>query len=139
MALFVGGIVIAAIIALLGELNVITDCFKKFENANFYTAVCLELITIVVIPFALKLFNFKKIKNLLVTQQDRALIKWGTFRILLLIVPMIANTLCYYLFDNVAYGYLAIILLLCLCFVYPSMSRCEDECSEPEQTELPEQ
>ena len=38
---------------------------------------------------------------------------------------MIANTLFYYLFGlNVTFGYMAIILLLCLLLVYPSKRRC---------------
>ena len=45
----------------------------------------------------------------------------------MLTVPMVVNTLLYYLFMNVAFGYLAIILALCIFFVFPSMSRCEAE------------
>ena len=38
-----------------------------------------------------------------------------------------ANTLLYYLFVKAAFGYLAIILLLCLLLVVPTRKRCEGE------------
>ena len=46
---------------------------------------------------------------------------------LMLCLPMVANTLLYYIYMNVAFGYMAIILLLSLCFVLPTMARCEAE------------
>ena len=45
----------------------------------------------------------------------------------LLADPMLINTLLYYVFMNVAFGYMAIIGLLSMVFVYPSKSRCEQE------------
>ena len=53
--------------------------------------------------------------------------KWGTIRLLTLEVPMLVDTLLYYIYMNTTFGYLGIILALCLPFVYPSLSRCEDE------------
>jgi hypothetical protein len=40
---------------------------------------------------------------------------------------MMVNTWLYYMFMNVAFGYMAIILLLSLMFVYPSKVRCEQD------------
>ena len=37
------------------------------------------------------------------------------------------NTVLYYLFMNTTFGYMAIILAICLPFVYPSEARCEAE------------
>jgi hypothetical protein len=48
-------------------------------------------------------------------------------RLLMLLVPLWADTLLYYLYMNTTFGYLGIILALCLPFVYPSMNRCETE------------
>ena len=58
--------------------------------------------------------------------------KLGMLRLSLLLIPMQVNTLLYYLYMNPAFGYMAIILLLCLPFVYPSMNRCLDETTEEE-------
>ena len=47
---------------------------------------------------------------------------------LMLGVPMVVNTVCYYLYGfNVRFGYLAIILFLASCFIYPSRGKCEKE------------
>jgi hypothetical protein len=42
----------------------------------------------------------------------------------LLDVPLIANTLFYEWYLNTTFGYMAIILLICQPFIYPSMARC---------------
>ena len=56
-----------------------------------------------------------------------ALRLWGVVRLSLLCVPMMVNIVSYYLFMWVGFAYLAIILLLSLFFVYPSLSRCYNE------------
>ena len=45
----------------------------------------------------------------------------------LLLLPLLVNTLLYYMYANVAFGYMAIILVIVLPFVYPSMERCMSE------------
>ena len=42
-------------------------------------------------------------------------------------VGMVVSTILYYLFLNVSFGYLAIILLISMVFVYPSLERCVSE------------
>ncbi len=63
------------------------------------------------------------------------MLKWGLLRLLILEVPMVVNTYLYYIYMNTTFGYLAIILLLCLPFVMPTESRCLAETSEEETTE----
>ena len=63
--------------------------------------------------------------------REKALLRWGSLRMLMLCVPMVINTLCYYLFMNVAFAYMAIILFICLFLVYPSLDRCYSEIPEP--------
>ena len=47
---------------------------------------------------------------------------------MMLCLPMLLNTLFYYMFGfSVAFGYMAIVLFLCLFMIYPSMKRCEYE------------
>ena len=84
-----------------------------------------ELLTLCVIPLALRLFRFKTVAARLTSADE--LLRWGMIRMLMLCLPMVANTLLYYIYMNVAFGYMAIILLLSLCFVLPTMARCEAE------------
>jgi hypothetical protein len=67
------------------------------------------------------------VRKALAEKKADALLSWGVLRLGLLSVPMILNTLFYYLFMNVAFGYMAIILFLCLFFVVPTMDRCQSE------------
>ena len=71
--------------------------------------------------------NSEKIHQELTTGKAAALRSWGMIRLLMLLVPLWADTLLYYLYMNTTFGYLGIILALCLPFVYPSMNRCETE------------
>ena len=95
------------------------------KSVEFVVATIMELLTICVIPVALKLFRFKRISKLLTSAE--ALSKWGTIRLLMLCVPMIVNTVFYYMFMNVAFGYMGIIIFLCLFFVVPTKERCRSE------------
>ena len=99
---------------------------KSFE---FTVLTIAELVTIICIPLALKLFNFKQVNSQLTTGDNREerLISWGLLRLNMLCLPMIVNILFYYLFMNVAFGYMAIILFLCLFFVIPTKERCRTE------------
>ena len=48
-------------------------------------------------------------------------------RLVVLAGLMVINTLLHYLLHQTALGYLAIVLLLSLVFIYPSLSRCQNE------------
>lgn len=126
---FWSAIVISVIILALGETDIIPNGILVGEyQADFVIMSVMELITIVAIPVALKLFKFKSIASRLISEDSlKALNCWGQVRLLLLSVPMIVNLVCYYLFVKVGFSYLAIILFLSLFFVYPSLSRCYNE------------
>ena len=115
-------------VVVLGELE-----WLPFTGANggktteFYLLTAMELITICIIPLALRLFKFKKVKRQLADGREEALCKWALYRLDMLSVPMFINAVLYYVYQHAAFGYLAIILFLCLFFIYPSMSRCQSE------------
>ncbi len=128
--LFFCSIAVALIIVILFETELILPGSLALNTRQcFVVATIMELLTIVIIPFALRLFKFKKINSLLTDEDQRweNLLSYGTMRILMLSVPMIVNTLCYYLFMSTAFAYLAIILFLCMFFVYPSVDKCVAE------------
>lgn len=128
--LFISAVVPLTIVALavvLFETDLLPCGVLRGQQVDFefVAAVAMEVLTIAFIPLALKLFKLHAVAKRLRTPQ--ALLCLGSLRLAMLTVPMVVNTLLYYLFMNVAFGYLAIILALCIFFVFPSMSRCEAE------------
>lgn len=97
------------------------------KQSEFLWTAFMELLSLGAAFLGLRLFKFKMVHDDLTSRKAPALMKWGTIRLLMLEVPMVVNTLLYYIYMNTTFGYMAIILLLCLPFVFPSLSRCEDE------------
>lgn len=95
--------------------------------AEYVAAMVLELMTLIVIPLALWLFKWRKVSADLKQRKAEALTTWGAVRLLLLCIPMLAAVIAYYLFLTPTFYYLALILAICLFFVYPSEVRCARE------------
>lgn len=129
MTEMLASIIISLAIVTLYETGILSPGTLECDtNTEFMTVSMMEIITICMIPLALRLFKFKKIRTILEKTQEYGLLRWGSLRIAMLCVPLMANTLLYYLFGfNVAFGYMGIICLVCLIFIYPGMSRCETE------------
>ena len=128
MAFFVGALVLAGLILLVYETGMIEPGLTiDSKNPEFITLTVMEIMTLAAIYFALRLFKKGKIHQDLMARKEVALKKWGLLRMELLDVPLIANILFYEWYLNPAFGYMAIILLICQPFVFPSMSRCVAE------------
>lgn len=126
--LFVLPIVLSLVTVVLYESDVMMGGSKTgHEVLEYRVVIVMELLTICLIPLALRLFKFKAVHRQVVDKSGRGLKKWGGVRICMIGVPMLFNTFFYYQFMNVALGYLAIIGLLSLAFVYPSGERCSRE------------
>lgn len=97
---------------------------------EFYVLSAMELLAIVVVPTALYLFRIGAVKRKLVAGRENALLRLGLVRILMMALPMMANTLLYYIYMLPSFGYLTIILFLSLFFVYPSAERCVGDITE---------
>ncbi len=123
---------LALIVVVLFETDVLMFGYYagSGEQAEFLLTTMMELLTLAVIPLALKLFKFPRVHADLVSRKAEALRKWGLLRLLMLLVTLLVNTLLYYAYANVAFGYMAIILVIVLPFVYPSMERCQSETEE---------
>lgn len=101
---------------------------SDIQRVVFWITTVMELLTIILIPVALRLFRFTKVNTELKEQGAPALQKWGALRIEMLLAPAVADTILYYFTGfNVAFAYLAIISLIALVFIWPSQSRCEEE------------
>jgi SNF family Na+-dependent transporter len=131
MTIYVAGIVLALAIVCLYETNVLeAGLLATDKQSEFLLTFLMELMTLGCAFLALRLFKFEKIHQELTTGKAVALRKWGVLRLQILLVPLWADTLLYYIYMNPTFGYLGIILALCLPFVYPSMNRCEAETEE---------
>lgn len=132
MSQFVGILMAVLLVSVSFETGILEDGILAGADAQleFVILSIMELLTIAFIPLALRLLKFKKIEADLRQRHAVALRKWGVLRLSMLDFVLLFNTLFYYLFLNTSFGYMAIILVLCLCFVYPSVSRCEEEAFE---------
>jgi len=128
MAFFVFAIVFALAAVVAYETGFMEPgLFAERKISEFIFVSLMELLTLGGVFLALRLFKFNKVHDDLVAKKEHALFKWGLLRLALILIPMVGNTYLYYMFMNTTFGYLAIIQLLSLPFVYPSLSRCKSE------------
>ena len=112
---------VAVVFAALYELDILpSGMMTGRPQDEFLSTISMELITIVFIPVALRLFKTKDVEKRLEEGNIKAFRKWGLVRILMITVPLVLNTLLYYSFMNTSFGYMALILLICLPFIYPA-------------------
>lgn len=117
--LFWGIITVPVIAASLYETNMLLGgdfADNGHEGTEFIVTVVMELLTLVSIPSALRLFKMadKKICD------EASLSRYSLIRMAMMIIPLWGNTLLYYLFMNATFGYMAIITLIAMVFVYPA-------------------
>lgn len=131
MTLFCIPIGYVVAIAIVFETNIFeSGLYADDKNVEFMMTAVMELVTLGTVFLALRLFKFNKVHDDLVASKYAALKKWGLLRLLMLGLPMMYNTYLYYMFMNTTFGYMAIIQMLCMPFVYPSKSRCQAEVEE---------
>ena len=125
IAFYTAQIVLALVIVVLFELDILpTGIMADDKQTDFLLTATMEIVSLGAAFLGLRLFKFEVVSKNLVERKEKAMWKWGMTRLLILEAPMVINTLLYYIFMNTTFGYLAIILLLCLPFVYPSLNRC---------------
>ena len=131
MTLYVGFILVTALVVVLCETGVVqTGALADDKQSEFFVTTILELGTLGAAFLGLRLFKFGSVHKELVTKKAPALRTFGLIRLLLLEMLLLINTLLYYIYMNPTFGYLAIMLLLCLPFIYPSMNRCLAETTD---------
>ena len=125
IAFYTAQIALALVIVVLFELDMLpTGIMADDKQTDFLLTATMEIVSLGAAFLGLRLFKFEVVSKNLVERKEKAMWKWGMTRLLILEAPMVINTLLYYIFMNTTFGYLAIILLLCLPFVYPSLNRC---------------
>lgn len=121
-------VVPAILLVLLFESNVFpTGLYADNKAADFLFTTIMEILTIYCIPLALRLIKDKTMKKYDVPRRMQIYRRKAMLRLLLLGCPLLINTFLYYLFMNVAFGYMAIILFLCLLFIIPTKERQQRE------------
>ncbi|MDY6229927.1 MAG: hypothetical protein SPK71_04900 [Prevotella sp.] len=131
MMIFMTAIVSSLVVVLLFELNILqSGILTGDKTLEFVIVSVMELATLILIPLALYLFKIKRVRKELVEKKEEALGKWGAIRIMMLADTMFVNTFLYYMFMNVTFAYMAIILLLSLAFIFPTNERCEQDVAE---------
>ena len=129
--LFYGSIILALTFVLLFETDIlIGGGLADNRSADFLCAVFLELLSICAIPVAFRLVRPGQSNLSRISYERRAIL-----RLLMLSLPMVVNTFAYYSFMGVHYGYMAIILFICLFFVMPTKSRFEREQADLQNTD----
>ena len=122
--MLIANVGVAVVIAALYELDILpSGMLAGRPEDEFLSTISMELITIVFIPVALRLFKTKDVEKRLEEGNIKAFRKWGLVRILMITVPLVLNTLLYYSFMNTTFGYMALILLICLPFIYPAVRK----------------
>ncbi|MBO5251712.1 MAG: hypothetical protein J6B31_06935 [Bacteroidaceae bacterium] len=94
------------------------------------------LLTIGMIPFALRIFNLnlvKRIKELPLQQALKSYRIWADIRLCLLFVPAILNLQFYYLTLNTTGLFCSVMALIATLFCVPSESRIKNELDLPDE------
>lgn len=131
MAVYIAQVLLALVFVVLFELDVLPVGIKANDKqSEFLLTALMELVSLGAAFLGLRLFKFSFVHNDLIRRREPAMWKWGLARLLILEAPMVIDTLLYYIYMNTTFGYLAIILLLCLPFVFPTLNRCLAETSE---------
>ena len=103
---------------------------EEMASTELYLEFAMILLTIGGIPFVLRLLKFPSVARRLAedsTEGRSAYGRYALIRLLLMAVLLLLNLLLYYLFMNVRFGYLAIILFISSMFIHPSAARMERE------------
>ena len=122
---------VAIVIVVLYEGELLeTGMLTEDTSMEFVLTTLMDLLSLAAIFVGLRMFKKKSIHDDLTTRKAPALRFWGLVRLCIIGLPLSLNVLSYYLFMNTTFGYMAIIMALCLPFVYPTLNRCLTETEE---------
>ena len=130
MTLFAGFLALAGLLYVAGEFLHYDYSFLAHTSrqTQFICSTVMILLTISLVPLSLRLFKFRRINADLLQRKADALAFWGSLRMVSLGLLLVVNTFLYFAFGfDSTYGYLAVVILLTMPFVLPTLSRCEAE------------
>lgn len=128
--LFYGILAVALLIVVVFETGLLTPgSLGGDKAAEFPILTAMELLTVCLIPFSLYLFRVKSVRQNLLAAPTQSMLTWGFVRMAMLAFLLVVNVVCYYLYMNASFGYMAIIAAISMLFIYPSIGRCKEETS----------
>lgn len=118
------------LLMILFETGVLSGGWMAVEKQiEFVVATVMVLVTMGCAPLSLRFLHFKRVADAINSGKWNVQGNVFIIRLLLLGIPMFTNTLLYYAFMSPRFGYMAIILLLCLLSQYPSFDKeSEEDC-----------
>ncbi len=117
------------LVMLLFECGAIDEGWLAVERQlEFVVATLMVLVTMGCIPLSLRFMHLRRVEAAVKVGGAGVYGRIFMTRVLLLGVPMFANTLLYYAFMSPRFGYMAIILLLCMLCIYPSIDNDKEDC-----------
>ena len=130
MTIFCLQLLTAGVLYILGDwMNADLAFVSNVDSQTlFIVSTLMILTTLASIPAGLRLFKFSKVASEIKMEGKPALLKWSIIRMVLIGNLLVINTMLYYFFGfEPAFGYLAIVCLLTMPFILPTMSRCKSE------------
>ena len=128
--LFYGILAVALLVVVVFETGLLTPgSLGGDKAAEFPILTAMELLTVCLIPFSLYLFRVKSVRQNLLAAPAQSMLTWGFVRMAMLAFLLVVNVVCYYLYMNASFGYMAIIAAISMLFIYPSIGRCKEETS----------
>lgn len=123
--------------AFLFETGILTEgAYAGHAQAEYIFQSAGILLTVGLIPFALRIFNLnlvKRIRQLPLQQALKSYRIWSDVRLSLLFVPVMINLTFYYLTLNTTGLFCACMALIASLFCVPSESRIKNELDLPEE------
>ena len=132
-AVYITVLVTAALLAWCFENGMLTIDWTPDDSQDYILEMIGFALTIGWIPLALKMFTFQRIRTIIQCNEPKYR-TWSIIRITLLATGLIYNTFMYYLLScDVTCGYLALMVVVAMLFIWPSRSRMEHECDMPQK------
>ena len=118
---FLSELLAPAILAAIFESDKLPAGATAIDEVQEYTFSMFSVVfTLISVPLALKLMTFKRVR-VQVQKSEQNYRTWAIMRIALLGVPLIYNTLMYYILGfNTTCGYLGLICAVAFFFIWPS-------------------
>ena len=136
--LFYGILAVALLIVVVFETGLLTPgSLGGDKAAEFPILTAMELLTVCLIPFSLYLFRVKSVRQNLLAAPAQSMLTWGFVRMAMLAFLLVVNVVCYYLYMNASFGYMAIIAAISMLFIYPSIGRCKEETTDDNVNDNP--
>ena len=109
----------AAVIALLYETDVLPAGVLGGSESEYGVMTIAELATVILLPSAAFLHRWKPVARHIEEHGAKAAVGWWLTRLVMVGIPLIGNTLLYYLYMSVSAAYMAMMSAVIMVFIYP--------------------